>query len=317
MRRLSLELAEAASGAVLWGRAFDMQEAPLFETQDRIAAQIALALVPRVQEAEQRRMRRRPPEDLNAYHLVLKARELSFPLCRDLLDDAGRLLRKASALDPGYSSACGAMAAWHGLRLGQGWSTEPETEACALEDMARAAIVLDGNNAPALALLGHNRAILHHDFPEAVALLDRALEAAPNESEAWMWSCPTFAYMGESQEAVRRGERAIALSPQDPFMFRHEHFLSISHYAAGAFDAAAYWGKRSHRRNPQYTSNLRMTAASLAAIGRQEEARPLTEAVLRLQPGFRVGSHIARQAFRDHRQRTRYGQHLVQAGLPA
>ncbi|WP_424812276.1 BTAD domain-containing putative transcriptional regulator [Roseococcus sp. YIM B11640] len=315
--KLSVELAEAATGHIVWAQTYDVRDAPLFETQDSIAQSIARTLAPRVQEAELRRSRRAPPGDLGAYHLMLQARELISRLERAAFEQAGGLLQRAMELDQGYSASRAVQAAWHGLRLGQGWSPNPAEDAVELEKMARLAIALDGGNAPALSLLGHNRAILHRDYDVAVGLFDRALTASPNDAEGWMWSSPTFAYMGEIAEGLSRAERAIKLSPHDPFLFRHEHFLSIAHYAAGNFEEAAHWGQRSHARNPLYTSNLRMTAAALAASGRIEEARRFANAVLALQPEYRVMPVLARQAFRDAMKREQYGQHLIAAGLPA
>ena len=92
--------------------------------------------------------------------------------------------------------------------------------------------------------------------------------------------------------------------------------MCIAHYAAGDYDEAAHWGTRSLRRNAHYTSNLRMTAAAMVGAGRPGDARPLVQAVLQLQPGFRVTPMIAHQAFRDDDQREQYGRHLIAAGLP-
>jgi tetratricopeptide (TPR) repeat protein len=131
-----------------------------------------------------------------------------------------------------------------------------------------------------------------------------------------MWSSPTLAYIGETEEALQRAERAMSLSPQDPFLFRYEHFMCIAYYAAGNYGAAAHWGRRSLHRNSRYTSNLRMTAAALVGLGRAGEARPLVDKVLQLEPGFRVGPMISRQAFQDEGRRAQYGRHLVDAGLP-
>lgn len=187
----------------------------------------------------------------------------------------------------------------------------------ALEAMARAAVAMDSSNGRALALLGHNLTILHRDYNEALALISRGLEASPNDAEAMVWSSPTYAYLGETAQAVRRAERAIALSPEDPFMFRYEHFLGIAHYAAGNYEEAAYWGSRSARANPHYTSNLRMTSAALVGLGRAREARPLVEKILELEPSFRVAPMIARHAFRDEKLRETFGRQLVEAGLPS
>jgi DNA-binding SARP family transcriptional activator/Tfp pilus assembly protein PilF len=314
--RLSVELAEVTGGTVLWASVYDVLDPQTFETQDDIAASIARTLVPRLRDAELRRSRTQRPEDLNAYHLMLQARELIFTLDRGNFERAGELLREALRLDPGYAPTHTATANWYSLWIGQGWSSDPEADGKALENAARSAIALDSASGRALAMVAHNRTILRRDYGGAVNLLHRALEASPNDAEALMWSSPTYAYIGETAEALRRAERAITLSPEDPFMFRYEHFMCIAHYAAGNYDEAAGWGMRSLNRNARYTSNIRMTAAALVGAGRTAEARPLARSVLEVQPEFRVSPLIAHQAFRSEERRKLYGHHLVEAGLP-
>jgi DNA-binding SARP family transcriptional activator/TolB-like protein/Tfp pilus assembly protein PilF len=314
--RLSAELVEVSGGTVLWSRAYDAFEPLEFETQDDIAGNIARTLVPHLRNEELRRSRGHQPEDLNAYRLMLQARELIFTLERPAFERAGTLLQDALKLDPGYAPIHTAVANWYSLRIGQGWAPKPESDERALETTARKAIALDSANGRALAMLAHNRTIHRREYDEAVSLLDRAIEASPNDAEVLMWSGPTYAYIGEPTEALHRLERAISLSPEDPFMFRYEHFMSIAHYSAANYEDAAHWGTRSLRRNPHYTSNLRMTAASLAAAGRPSDARPLVRRAMELQPGFRVLPMIEKQAFRSDDQRERYAEHLTEAGLP-
>lgn len=314
--RLSVQLADVERGTVIWAAPYDAPEPALFEAQADIAANIARALVPRVRDAELRRSRGHRPESLTAYHLMIQARALVFRLEQPALEEAGDLLRRAIALDPTYGPSHAALAEWHGVRIGQGWSPDVREDAQALEAMARQAIGLDSGNGRALALLAHNRTILHRQHDEALGLIDRALDASPNDAEALMWTGPTYAFVGREREAVERLERAIALSPDDPFMFRYQHFLSIAHYAATDYATAVHWGERSLQANPYYTSGLRTTAAALAGLGRTAEAKELASRIMEVEPGFRTTPMIARHAFRDEVRRKRYGQHLIEAGLP-
>ena len=314
--RLSVELVNADNSVVLWAKSYQVSEPYELRTQDELAINIAHTLVPRLRDAELKRMRNKPPEDLAIYHLILQAREIAFRLERSTFDEAGEVLNRAIEIDPYYAPAHTDLANWYSVRLGQGWSADPEADLHALESSAREAISLDLGNGRALALLGHTCTTRSRDYDEALNLFDRALDSSPNDAETLMWSSPTYSFIGEAGEGIRRAERAISLSPHDPFLFRYEHFLSIGHYSAGDFTAAVDYGRRSLQRNPHYTSNLRLTAAALVGLGHKDEARALTKKVMELQPGFRVAPFIAQQAFRDEDRRNQFGNQLLDAGLP-
>jgi tetratricopeptide (TPR) repeat protein len=261
--------------------------------------------------------RRSRPADLSAYHLLLEARLLMFRMTRAAFAEADRLLDQARARDPGSATVLAERAAWHGLRIGQGWAADRKAETRALEQVLADALELDASQPRALAMRGHNHSILRHRLDDALPLFDRALAAAPNDAETLIWTVPTFAYLGEGREAVARAERAIALSPEDPLMFRYQHFRSIGYYALDAFDAAAHWGLEAERANPNYTSNLRTTAASLAAIGQLAEARRLMLRAQEVEPEFRVWPGVAHVPYSNAARRQMYGEQLLLAGFPA
>jgi len=313
--RLSVELAEAAQGAVVWTGSYDLPVAHLTGAPDELAMTIAQTLVPRLRDAELRTAVGRR-HDLGAYRLMLEGQSWMFRLERSSFDEAGDMLRRATILDPGFAAPHVALANWHSLRIGQRWSDNPAAEARALEAEVRLALELDSGHARAMALLGHSCTILHRDHERADELLARALDLAPNDAETSLWSIPTLAYTGRAEEAVRSAERAIRLSPNDPLLFRHHHFLSIAHYARGCWEEAAHWGLRAMRSNGAYTSNLAMTAAALAAQGRTTEAREPAARLVELVPGMRVGEVMTRWPHQDATVRERFGRHLIAAGFP-
>jgi TolB-like protein/Tfp pilus assembly protein PilF len=315
--RLSVELSDTTTGAVLWAQAYDTQDNMVFAAQDHIVEQIVNRVAPRVHEAELRRVRIQRPKDLSAYHLTLEARDMIFGLEEEPFEQAGRLLRQAIALEPGYAAAHGALASWYSLRLGQGWSPDRMGDASALHRYATAALRLDSGNARAMALLGHGKTVFEQRHVEGASLSDHALDVAPNDAEVWLLSCPTRAYMGEARDAVQRGERALRLSPQDPHIFRTYHFLCIAHYANGSYEEAVHFGNLSFHANPRYTSNSRFTAASLVELGRHEEARAFAANAMTYEPGFRATEMLKRLPFQDVSRRERYVRQLLDAGIPA
>jgi adenylate cyclase len=315
--RISTELSDTESGAVVRTDRFDGIAADLFDLQDQVAIQIVAAIAPQVREAELKRTFRKRAESMDAYDHVLQALDLMYRLDLDEFKKARLLLERAMELDPGYAKAYAIAAKWHGLKFGQGWSAEPEKDASECDRLATAAITRDSGDALALALCGHHKAFLFRDYDRAISLFDRALAASPNSAMAWTLSSPTFSYIGDGAAAIARAERGLRLSPLDPHAFWYQTTLTLAHYAMGQYEAAAEWGRKVAAMKPTFTANLRFLAASLAAIGRGNEAHQAAELLLHIEPRFSAGAFAAGYAFKDEERRERFAEHLRAAGLPA
>ena len=313
--RVIAELTDTETAAVLWSQRFEAQDSMLFDAQDSIVAQIVHTLAPQVRQAELDRIRTIRPANFAAYQLVLLAREQTYSLIRKNFDKAEELLLQAMALDPGHPAAHVLAAEWHSLRIGQGWSHDVAEDADAIDRHAAAALSRDATNARALAFFGHNKSYLRRDYDEALTLFDQAIDAGPNNVAAWGWSSPTFSYLGDGETAIRRAQRALDLSPFDPFAFQYQHFVSIGHYTNGDYEAAARWGLRAMRTHPTYTSNLRFTAAAMVALGQIEHARRIGLTIRALEPHFHVKTLVANHPYQDPARRQRVGEQLIEAGL--
>ncbi len=314
--RIQTELSDTESGAVVHSDRFDGVSADLFELQDQIASQIVSIIAPHVRDAELKRVRRKRPESMDAYDLVLRAIDLMYRLNLDDFNRALPLLKQAIDLDPNYAKAYAMAAKWHGLTFGQGWSADPQKDAAETDRLASEAINRDSGDALALALCGHHKAFLFRDYDRAIALFDRALAAGPNSALAWTLSSPTFSYIGDATMAIARAERGLRLSPLDPDAFWYQTALTLAHYASGNYPEAVDYGRKVAAAKPIFTANLRFLAASLAALDRSGEANEVAHIILQLEPNFRAKSFANGYAFRDEARRERFGAHLIKAGLP-
>jgi len=314
--RLSIGLEDASSGARLWSDSVNLRREELFDFQDEAASRIAHALVPQIAAAELRCSLRRPPAYLGAYHLLLRAREMIARLDRESFTEAGRLLEHALGIDAGYGNLHGAHAGWLTLRMFQGWSSDFAGDKALMEKTAKIALRLDPDNARTLSLFGHSRTIMERDYASSETLLTQAFALAPNDVETLCWTVPTLSYTGQTEEAIRRAQRALSLSPLDPFRFRHEHFLSLAYYAADDFENSASWGLRSWERNTNYSSNLRITIAALSAAGKVDKARELAQQLLRIQPALSARATAFTSGYHVPDRRQLYAQHLIAAGIP-
>jgi adenylate cyclase len=310
------ELADAESGSVVWTRKYNLQESDLYDVQDQIMGSIVNTIAPQVRQAEIRRVHLKRPESRNAHDYYLQAMELIYRLRPEEFAQAGAMIRRAIALDDTYAAAYALASEWHCLRVGQGLSPDPETDSREAVRLAEASVARDPMNSLALANLGHHRAYLHRELDEAVALFERALAASPSSARAWGLSAPTYAYMGDPESAIARAQRALRLSPLDPNSFWYRATLGIARYTMRDYEGALEAARIALSENSRYTTVLKTIAASLAALGRLEEAQSAAQALLALEPGFRAGGYAQRYPYRDPSLREQLYRHLVSAGLP-
>ena len=313
--RISTELSDAETGEVIRSDHHDGTIGELFELQDRIAIEVAKTIAPNVRERELARAKRKHPQNMTAYDLVLQAYE---PLAR--LDEASfararGLLQHAMTVDPTYAPAFSHAAWWHSYRIGQGWSKDIAIDASEAARLSAIAIELNRSDSLALAVYGHHRSYLLKDFNAALQCFDDAIEACPNSAIAWTLKGATCCFIGDGRSAVPCAETGLRLSPRDNHVFFAEHILAQSHYVNNNFDEAVRWARRSHEHNGYLTSNLRTLAASLVATGCIDEAREVTRRHQNIVPNFHLLEWAARTPMIEKIKHHRV-ERLRLAGLP-
>lgn len=294
--RVVTELAETGTGSILRSDRREGAVGDLFEMQDRIAGEVVAAIAPAVHDWELARAKRKPPDSLTAYDLLLQALDVLYQLQPETYDQARGLLQQAMAHDPGYAPAYSHAATWHMFRIGQGWGTSVDEDAAEAARCAAAALERDRNDAVALAIHGQMLSFTRRDYSTAMLFLDRAIAAGPSCHMAWTLSSTTAGWTGDGKRAIEHATRAMQLSPLDPFAFFAEHMLSQGHYISGDFEQAVAWGRRAQAHNGMLTSNLRTLTGALVALGDLAGARDTARRVLAADPNFRLQKFAARSA---------------------
>jgi len=314
--RVSAELADTENLTVIATDRFEGDATDFFALQDRLTQRILQTIAPHIRHAELRRARNKRTENLDAYDYMLRGLDLLYRLRRDEFDQARRMFELSISLDDSYAAPHAFIALWHSIRVNQGWSSDRAADMAEVDEFASAALVRDPNDAWALSLSGHLRALLFRDFEAAFDLFDRALRASPNSAFAWSRSSPAFSYFGDPTEARRRAEEALRLSPLDPHVFFTHSALALAAYTEGDYENAIVWARRSTAESPKWTGNLRLLAASLAAAGRTEEARRVGASIGRMEPSFRVAEFCQNYGYSEESLRARLQHHLLLSGLP-
>jgi DNA-binding SARP family transcriptional activator len=314
--RLTTELTEAETTAVILPFNDYVDSALSFKDQDRIVGRVVNQLVPQVRETELRRIRGQRPNVLGVYEKILLSREHITALDRDHFADAKTLLEEVMQEDSGYGEAYALAAEWHSAMIGERWSADRAGEVIAVERLIRTALRLDSNNIRALLSHGHRRSMSYRDQIGAMRIFRQALSVAPCSAPAWALSGLCFAYAGDGTEAVRQATRALEISPFDREAYKFYHALCVAHYTMGDYEQAADWGMRALAAESLWRGTRGFTAASLAAVGRLREAREITAQMCSLAPGRRIGAVLHDLPYQDAGRLRRYGEHLVMAGYP-
>jgi TolB-like protein/class 3 adenylate cyclase len=101
--RITGQLIDAATGNHIWADRFDGSLEDVFELQDQVASSVVGAIEPRLRQSEFARANRKPPDNLDAYDLCLRALALRDKLTDESIREALPLLKRALAIDPGYT----------------------------------------------------------------------------------------------------------------------------------------------------------------------------------------------------------------------
>jgi adenylate cyclase len=300
--RINTQLIDAATGAHLWAERFDRDASDLFALQNEITSRIAVALNLELVAAEAAR----PNDNPDALDYILRGRAARSKLpTREGYAKSIGLYERALALDPSSIDAQSELAAGLAGRVLDGKSDAPA------EDLGRAEALL----APALAasqrspflhfikgqvlraraqgpfaLDGNARTSL---FADAVPEYEIALAANPNNVSALAHLAWCKVMTGGGEEAIPLLEKAVRLSPRDPFLYLWSNRIGVAHLLQSRTDDAIVWLEKSRRANPGFPITRFFLAAAYGLKGETDRAAAELPEALRLTGNDRF-STIAR-----------------------
>jgi adenylate cyclase len=282
--RITAQLIDAETRAHIWADRYDRAVDDIFALQDEITLSTVAAIEPSLRQAEIERAKRKRPENLDAYDLLLRATPLVDTGMPEGASQAVPLLERALLLEPNYALAHGQTAFCNEilyLRAGR-----RENNRTAAIRHAHTAVALGPDDAPALVyaaiaigLVEHNRILAQETFEAALAI-------SPSAAWAYSWGALILGWGGEAERAIEWGERGIRLSPLDPWITAALHGICMGHFLRGRYEDAAAAAQRAIRSKPGFSVSHMFLAAALAKLGRMEDANAAAERVIQLQPNF-------------------------------
>jgi TolB-like protein/DNA-binding SARP family transcriptional activator len=289
--RITGQLIEASTGVHFWAERYDRRSEDIFVLQDEIALSVVGAIAPSVRRAEINRVKRKRPDSLDAYDLVLRAQPDVDSGMPEQVTQALMLLERSIALEPAYALAHGNAAMCHHclfLRAGL-----REVNRAASIRHARSAVIHGQDDALALTLAGFSIGMDGHDRSAAFTALEAALAISPSSALTYILGSVMLGWGGEADRAIEWSERGMRLSPFDPWAFAAFDAQAMGHFHRGRYEEACRAAYRSVQANPRHSITYVQLAAALVKLGRLEEARAAAARVLELHPTFRYSRQFS------------------------
>src|SRR5882762_5575033 len=282
--RITAQLIDAQTSGHLWAERYDRLLDDIFAVQDEITMSVIGAIEPSLRKVEIERVKRKRPDNLDAYDLVLRA----LPFVRTGMvhgaNAAIPLLKRALELEPEYALARALLAQCFHFRFSRGGLGEADRVASTQH--ARAATAAGSDDATTLAIAAMVIWFDGHDVPTAFELFDRALAVSNSNVVALSNSAFVLAWMGNSEIAIERAQRAITLSPFDTS--NSYLALAVAYFHIKNHEKSRYAAHRAVEANPTFSVPRVLHCAALMRVDRRSEAIAEAQRVRELDPTFTI-----------------------------
>jgi TolB-like protein len=311
--RITAQLNDVVTGSHLWAERYDRDLADVFEVQDEITQAIVAAIEPQLYAAEGFRARRKAPDNMDAWDLVMRALSHYWRVTRQDNVAAQALLEKAIGIDPNYGQALGVLAASHTLGAHMGWE-EMAAAVSVAERAALAAIRADGEDPWAHHALG-SVCLFNRRFDDSIAEYTLALRLNPNFALARAYYGRALTFCGLWEEGDREARHALRLSPRDPFAARYYGVAAYARFIGRDYDEAIWLSRNALRQRYDLVGAHRVLTAAAGMSGLTDVAAAALQELRRAQPNITLAWIATQMPIKRDVDREHYLEGFRRAGL--
>jgi TolB-like protein len=311
--RITAQLNDVATGSHVWAERYDRGIADVFAVQDEITEAIVAAIEPQLYAAENFRAQRKPPDSLDAWDLVMRALSHFWRVTRQDNVVAQALLEKAIVIDPNYGQALGVLAASYAFCTHMGWADMAIALPIA-ERAALAAAKADSEDPWAHYALGHVYTLTRR-FDDSLAEYELALQLNPNFSLAQGYYGLALSYCGRWREAAQAANRALRLSPRDPYSAVYYGIAAYAQFVGRNYDEAMRLAREAIRHRADFVGAHRVLAAAAGMAGQAEVSAAALHELRRAQPNISLAWIASQMPIKEDAELEHYLEGFRRAGL--
>ena len=246
---VSFNLTDTQTKSFIWNHKESGMQNDFFKLRDAIVAKVTSTLKPN--EAPQSTTTSVPTENIEAYKLYRKARDLWGTRGEAEMKQSIKLYKQAIEMDPNFVEAYCGLGDAYAMMIPYGYAPPDQVrETIQLaEDAFFKAIKINPNYSGAYPAMGWLECMAKHRHDKALEHFDEALKHNPNNVQALMWKAITCRSMQRSNEAIQLSSRAIELDPNNHVAYM---LLCLDYASDFQYESAEKAAKKSVSLKPDY-----------------------------------------------------------------
>jgi adenylate cyclase len=311
--RVTAELIAPESGEQLWAGRYDSDIGDLFAMQDELTTNLSAAIAPEIFRAEASAPAR-ASADPTAWDRFLKGLSHYYRHTKSDFEKSIDLLRQATVLDPSLSIARAYLATILTQGVHFGWLKSTGELWAEAMSLAEGSVRLDPRSSFAFSILSYMHG-MEGNYDIAMEAAKRAVSLNPYDMGARATLGIAHFVSGEHQQAIELFSTAVQRGNSDP-RYRWDALLAFSHYLLKQYDASLSWAREALYLTPNHLQVLAIRAATLAQMGRADEAAGAAELLLNSFPTLTVDRHLRNFRWKRPADIAHYREGLVKAGVP-
>jgi adenylate cyclase len=268
--RISAQLIKVSNDSHLWAETYDREMKDIFDTQEKLAQEIACSLKTQLGCKEDEIVAKQYTENVEAYNLYLKGRYL---WNKKSHKEAIAYYEQALKLDPNYALAYAGLADAYN-RLAFWFSDSVEEYKSKATSAAVKALEIDNSLSEAHTSLGMMKLHFEYDWKGAESAFKRAIFLNPDNATAHIYYGHFLRAFGQVGTAVSEMEKALKL---DPFSQNANVFYGLMLYASGQTEESIKHFRKVFELFPDSPEALMLLGKTLSESGQHEEGVKLSK----------------------------------------
>jgi adenylate cyclase len=285
--RITVQLADATSGAELWAERYDRPLRDVFALQDEIVRRVVTTLNLQLTLAHRGILIPRTTENLDAYDDLLRGEYFLNSVTKDELAKARQMFEKAIQLDPKYALAYSLLGynywvSWAALYEPHGLDQAFRTE--------QQALALDDSLSPTHIVLAQI-CVFKGQYDKAVTEVQRGLSLDANSAFGYGTLASIMNNMAKPAEALAAAEKAMRLDPGNADQYVMQEGWADTQL--GRYQASVAVLKRYVQIIPTNMWGHLHLVDDYVELGRDDDARAELAEALRINPQLSLAALAA------------------------